>query len=274
MRRSCDFPDQDGVKLDADGIKKASRRGTTSGMRGLWMALCLVAACQKPAKTQEITVFAASSLRESFAAIGKAYETAHPGTKVVLQLAGSQELRTQLEHGARADVFASADQKHMAALEAAELVGPSRLFARNELVVVVRRGSAVGSFAELPDAGKIVLGAAEVPVGRYADQVLAKAGTDFRDRVVAHVVSREPNVRQVLAKVTLGEADAAIVYRTDARVAGLDAIEIPPETNVIAEYPIATTGAAGQAFVELVTSPEGQRILAAHGFVPVPSASR
>jgi molybdate transport system substrate-binding protein len=233
------------------------------------------AASTRAEDSHEITVFAAASLRESFEDLAKTFE-AKTHVKVHLNLAGSQELRTQIENGARADVFASADQKHMAALVKANMVAAPRVFARNTPVVIVPKGnpSKVGSFDQLPGAKKIVIGVPEVPIGNYTLQILDKAGADFKQKVLANVVSREPNVRQVMAKVSLGEADAAIVYRTDA-MAGKDKveiIEIPAKLNVVAEYPVAVLAkapeaAAARAFVDLLLSAEGQKRLGAAGFV-------
>jgi molybdate transport system substrate-binding protein len=225
---------------------------------------------------REITVFAAASLREAFEDLAKTFESKSSGVKVRVNLAGSQELRIQIENGARADVFASADQKHMAALVKANLVATPRVFARNMPVVIVPKGNPakVGSFEELTKAKKLVIGVPEVPIGTYTMEILEKAGADFKKKVLANVASRELNVRQVLAKVSLGEADAGIVYRTDA-MAGKDKveiIEIPAKVNVIAEYPIAVLSkapqpAAARAFVDLLLSAEGQKRLAAAGFV-------
>jgi molybdate transport system substrate-binding protein len=228
-------------------------------------------------KPRELLVFAATSLRESFGALAGAFEKEHPGWKVTLNLAGSQELRAQIEQGAPADVFASADLKHMAALEAAKLALPSRIFASNEPVVVAPIGTALQKFTDLPRAQRIVVGTPEVPIGAYTLQVLDKAavrlGDEFKTDVLAHVVSHELNVRQVLAKVTLGEADAGVVYRTDALAAKdqVRLLPIPPELNVMAEYPIAVIQASrhikeAQAFVALVASARGAQELNAAGF--------
>ena len=225
--------------------------------------------------SREITVFAAASLREAFEDLGKAFE-AKSGVKVHVNLAGSQELRTQIENGATADVFASADQKHMKALVEAKLAAAPRLFARNTPVVIVPKGNPakVGSFEELARAKKIVIGVAEVPIGKYTIEILDKAGKEFKDKVMANVASRELNVRQVLAKVSLGEADAGIVYRTDAMAAKdkVEILDIPTKVNVIAEYPVAVLSkapqaAAARAFVDLLLSSDGQKRLAAAGFV-------
>jgi molybdate transport system substrate-binding protein len=247
-------------------------------MKKILIAALAVSGCMARARAEdqrEITVFAAASLREAFEDLAKTFE-AKTKVKVRLNLAGSQELRTQIEHGAKADVFASADQKHMDALITGKLADSPRVFARNTPVVIVPKGnpSKVGAFDQLPKAKKIVIGVPEVPIGNYTLQILDKAGADFKAKVLANVASRELNVRQVLAKVTLGEADAGVVYKTDA-MAGKDKveiIEIPAKINVIAEYPVAVLSkapqaAAAKAFVDLLLSGDGQKRLAAAGFV-------
>jgi molybdate transport system substrate-binding protein len=228
---------------------------------------------------RELVVFAAASLREVFEDLAHRLEARAPDLHVRLSFAGSQELRAQLEHGARADVFASADQKHMAALVKAGLVGAPRLFARNTPVVIVPRGNPghLGSFADLPKAGRVIIGDETVPIGTYTLAILERAGADFKQAVLAHVVSRELNVRQILAKVGLGEADAGIVYRTDALAAAgrVEAIDIPASVNLTAEYPIAVVRDAPQpdaarAFVDLLLGPEGRERLTAAGFTVAP----
>ncbi len=247
-------------------MRRASGLGPRAFIGGVVLALTLL---PFRAGAQELTVFAASSLREAFSAIGQQFEAQHPGVNVALQFAGSQELRVQLENGAAADVFASADEKQMALVR--ELVLQPAVFARNEPVLVVPLDNPAGLrvFADLPKARRIVLGAQEVPIGAYAARILAAANLDLEGRVV----SRELNVRQVLAKVELGEADAAIVYRTDAARAGVRVIAIPPAINVTAEYPIAVLARARQPrlaeqFVALVRSPAGRAVLARFGFSP------
>ena len=227
----------------------------------------------------QLTVFAASSLRDAFQDLGRNLEQQHPGTSVSFNFAGSQELRTQVEHGARADVFASADPRTLRALAGAGLALEPQVFARNEPVIVVPAGNPAGihSLADLPRARRLVVGAPEVPIGEYTVRILEAAsrryGPAFGAAVESRVASRELNVRQVLAKVALGEADAAIVYRTDALASrgAVEVISIPPDLNVVAEYPIAVLRGAPQAglaraFVELVLSPAGQAVLARHGF--------
>src|SRR5262245_28216071 len=258
-------------------------------LRGLLSALMLfvldaeraVAAAPDAGRAEgkTVTVFAAASLRDVFGALGTTFEREHPGSKVQFNFAGSQELRTQLENGAPADVFVSADAKHMDAARKAGLVDAPKIFATNAPVIVVPAGNPgkVRSFADLASVKRLVIGAPEVPIGTYTLQILDKAksrlGADFPARVQARVVSRELNVRQVLTKVTLGEAEAGIVYRTDAQSAGdkVRVVEIPAEFNVLAEYPIATVTRAPQAalareWVALVTGPAGQAALEGAGF--------
>jgi molybdate transport system substrate-binding protein len=236
-------------------------------------------ACCALLAAAQLTVFAASSLRDAFQDLGRIFEQEHPGTSVSFNFAGSQELRTQVEHGARADVLASADPRTLRALAGAGLSLEPQVFARNEPVIVVPVGNParIDALADLPRARRLVVGAPEVPIGEYTVRILEAAsrryGPAFGAAVESRVASRELNVRQVLAKVALGEADAAIVYRTDALASrgAVEVISIPPQLNVVAEYPIALLrGAArpglARAFVELVLSSAGQAVLARHGF--------
>jgi molybdate transport system substrate-binding protein len=225
-------------------------------------------------------VFAAASLREAFTTAARDFERQNTSLSVVFSFAGSQELATQIEHGARADVVACADLRTMQTLVSSQRVRPPVVFARNALVVAVSsegRGI-VRTFRDLPDAQRIVIGAPEVPVGRYAlpviDRASAQYGQEFRSRFDARVASRELNVRQVLAKLTMGEAQAVIVYRTDAIAAGsqVTTVEIPAEFNVVADYPIAvvtssTRAVVAQRWVDFVRAGDGQRALRASGFL-------
>ena len=206
---------------------------------------------------------------------------------MTLSFAGSQQLASQIEQGARADVFASADQRWMDHVrERGLLSGPSTEFVRNRLVVIVPRANParIGRLQDLANRGvKIVLAADAVPVGRYSREALAKLARaagfpqGYADRVIANVVSNEENVRSVVAKVQLGEADAGIVYRSDvtpATAARVTVLDIPKRYNVIASYPIAllkgsSNPAAASAFTTLVLSPLGQRVLRDNNFVPV-----
>jgi molybdate transport system substrate-binding protein len=235
----------------------------------------------------ELIVFAAVSLREAFSQLAVEFKRSHPGVEVTFNLAGTQELRVQIEQGAAADVLASADRRHMDALKAARWVLEDRVFARNEPVLVLPAANpaAIRSFAELSKAKRIVVAAPVVPIGGYTVKILERAyqryGPDFRSGVQKRIVSNELNVRQVLAKVKLGEADAGIVYRTDVRGpdAGVAVVTIPGELNVIAEYPVAALRAAPHpklagAWIELMTSATGRRVLANLGFLPADGDAR
>jgi molybdate transport system substrate-binding protein len=256
-------------------------RSLLRGAAALVLAFAFGGAARAETPRRELTVFEAASLKDVFARLAQRFEADNAGVKVVTNPAGSQELRAQIEHGAGADVFASADRKHMDALAAQGLVVSPSIFACNEPVVIVRAGLVppLATLADLPRVERIVVGAPEVPIGSYTLRVLEKAagklGADFPKRVQAKIVSRELNVRQVLAKVVLGEADAGIVYRSDALAAKgkVTVVEIPPALNVTAEYPIAALKAAShpelaRRFIELVASPAGVTALREAGFVP------
>lgn len=230
-----------------------------------------------------LRVFAAASLTEAFTEIGDGFEAAHPGVTVEFNFAGSQLLRTQIEQGAHADVFAPADRAHAKALEEKGLLENTVLFARNVLVAVTpAKGGKARTLIDLAKPGvKIVVAGPTVPVGGYTIQMLKSMtgsglfGDNYQGRVQANVVSLESNVRAVLAKVTLGEADAGFVYRTDAMTAGdkVRVLVIPDSLNVIAEYPIGVVHGSAAAvlsreFIDAVTGPEGQAVLARHGFLP------
>jgi molybdate transport system substrate-binding protein len=228
-------------------------------------------------------VFAAASLTDAFTEIGKNFEMANPGVTVSFNFAGSQALRTQIQEGAPADVFASASETEMDTLVTGGYVaeGTPQIFLNNRLVVILPddNPAALEKLEDLAKSGiKLVFAAAEVPVGKYSrqalDQMNGQFGGDFKDKVLANVVSNEDNVRQVVAKVQLGEADAGIVYTSDAVAApGFKTIAIPTELNVIAEYPIATVTQSSNAqlaggFISYVFSDRGQAILQKWGFTP------
>lgn len=245
----------------------------------------LLSACARTANaSQSLSVYAAASLTDAFTEIGKSFEAEHSEVTVVFNFGGSQNLRTQIEQGAPADVFASANTKEMDILVAQNFVTPNvpQIFLTNQLVVILPRNNPAGitSLEDLSNPGlKLVLAAEEVPAGRYARQVLENLnsifGGDYKDRVLANVVSNEDNIRQAVTKVQLGEADASIVYVSDAvAVPELQKIEIPVDVNVLAEYPIAvlaesTNSNLSNDFIAYVLSTEGQTILKKWGFTPV-----
>jgi molybdate transport system substrate-binding protein len=239
-----------------------------------------------PAQQATVTVFAASSLTDAFKDIGAAFET-DKGVPVAFNFAASSALRTQLEQGASADVFASADQANMDNARKANLIdGADVTFARNRLVLITPKDNPgkLQSAADIARPGiKFVTAAPEVPIGVYTQNMFDKMsqidvfGTDFKDRANANIVSREANVRQVVSKVQLGEADAAVVYFTDVTASSapdLLVIPIPDDLNTLASYPIALVanapqGELGQAFIDMVTGPAGQAILQKWNFGPV-----
>jgi molybdate transport system substrate-binding protein len=230
-----------------------------------------------------LTVFAAASLTDAFGEMGEAFEAANPGVSVAFNFAGSAALRAQIEEGAPADVFASANTSHMDQLHDAGLAGAPAVFAHNSLVVIAPNDNPGGieTLADLAKPGlKLVLAADAVPAGGYARDMLAKAdgdpafGAGFSEAVLANLVSNESNVKQVVTKVALGEADAGIVYGSDVTAAvapDLQTIEVPAAVNVVADYPIAVLSEsdhpeAAREFVDFVLSVEGQTILAKWGF--------
>jgi molybdate transport system substrate-binding protein len=286
--------------------------------------LLVLAAASLPrvAAAETLTVFAASSLQDSFRDIGRAFRTRHPDVRVEFMFAGTSTLRSQLEHGAAADVFASADTLHAGALARAGRTGPPRGFARNRLVLITRAGFIVppavlgiaqtlrsgrggspvggdtpggvaGAVDDRSDLGRartilqsvvrpgahIVLADSTVPAGRYARAALERMA---RDPVLGHaflaafdacVASRETNVRAVLAKVMLGEADAGIVYATDALVASkpIGVTPLPEPWNVEADYAAAVVQDSrhhdtAQMFVDFLSGDYARSILRRHGF--------
>jgi molybdate transport system substrate-binding protein len=230
---------------------------------------------------ETVTVFAAASLTRVFTELGPVFQRAHPGQQVRFNFGASSALRSQIQLGAPADVFASADHEQMAPLRKVRLVDAPATFARNRLALVVplANPARIRSPRDLDQRGlRLVTTAPAVPIGRYTQQALARLAklpgypADFVARVNRNVVSREPNVRAVLAKVELGEADAAVVYETDGRASRrVKVLPIPEKANLIAEYPAAVVTATHQrdgaeAFVRFLQSPAARRVLKRYGF--------
>ena len=222
-----------------------------------------------------LTVFAAASLRATFTEIGTIFQTENPGSTVTFNFAGSSDLVTQLTAGAPADVFASADTNNMTKATTANLVSGTPVnFAGNILTIVTPPGNPAGitGFADLENADvSVVVCAPQVPCGAAAATVETNTGVDITP------VSEENSVTDVLGKITSGQADAGLVYVTDAKNAGDKVTEVtfPEAAAVLNVYPIATLTAATQPelatrFVDLVTGPEGQQVLATAGFQPAP----
>jgi molybdate transport system substrate-binding protein len=221
--------------------------------------------------TGALSVFAAASLTDAFNDHKATLARSHPGLKLTYSFGGSSALTQQIIEGARADVIASADRKNMQRLLDSGLVDAPRVFARNKLEIVVAPGNPkhLAGLADLGRAGlAVVVVDPTVPAGTYSQQALAKAGVTVKPR------SLELDVKSALAKVTSGEADAAIVYATDVKAAGAKAagVEIPDAENVIAVYPIATVKAsahrdAAMAFVDDIVRGGGQKALLDRGFL-------
>ncbi len=232
-----------------------------------------------------LNVFAAASLTGSFNALAASYKQTHPNVNLILNYNGSQILEQQIANGAPADIFASADLANMQKASAAGLVGTSQIFAKNRLVVILPLSNPgkIMSLKDLARKGiKIDLEASTVPAGKYSRQALmnmsqsSQYGANFASEVLGNVVSQEDNVKAVVQKVQLGEADAGFVYVTDAFSASgkVMVIDIPDPYNVIAQYPIAVVKNSAhaddaQTFVGFVLSPAGQAIMKKYQFIPV-----
>lgn len=221
--------------------------------------------------TGNITVLAAASLTETFTRIGKDFEAANPGTKVTFSFGGSSALATQINNGAPADVFAAASAATMKTVtDASNGDGTPTVFVKNQLVIAVPKGNPKGiqGLADLTKPGlKVALCAEEVPCGAAAKKALDAATVKLTP------VTLEQDVKQALNKVKLGEVDAALVYRTDAKVptANVDGVEFPESAGAINDYPIvvlkdAPNKATAQAFVTYVLSDKGKAVLTAAGF--------
>lgn len=238
-----------------------------------------------------LTIYAAASLKDLFEAVALDFAAEHPGVEISFNFGGSQQLARQLAEGAPGDLFASANLRQMqAVVEAGRVVeGSARLFAGNRLVVISPEDNPaqVTQLADLAKAGlKLVIASESVPAGEYALQFVKKAAADpafpprFRDAVLANIVSYEDNVRSVLNKVALGEADAGIVYSSDVAQpaqAQVRTVEIPAALNVVAEYPAAVLSDSAQrelaqAFVDQLLSERGQQRVVEFGFEPVAAA--
>jgi len=264
------------------------RQGGASGASGSKAMQAVAHSGQGGEISGEILVFTAASLTAAFQAAGMVFQTNHPEVSVLFNFAGSQTLSRQIAQGAPADVFASADRKQMtAAVSSGRIAADAPVtFAHNRLVVITPASNPghVSDLSDLTQPGlKIVIAADAVPVGRYTRIFLEKAssmnklGPEYKNQVLANTVSLEENVKAVQSKVVLGEADAGIVYRTDAAAAGdgaVQVIEIPDRLNIEADYPMAVVAdsanpPAAAAWVDFVLSPAGQKVLASYGFIPV-----
>jgi molybdate transport system substrate-binding protein len=221
--------------------------------------------------TKTLTVLAAASLTETFNQLGKTFGQAHPGTKVVFSYGGSSTLAQQITQGAPADVFAAASPTTMKTVtDAGDAAGTPQVFVKNQLVIAVPAGNPKGiqGLSDLTKPGlKVVLCADAVPCGSAARTALAAANVNLTP------VSLEQDVKSALNKVALGEADAALVYRTDAEAAGgkVQGIEFPESAKAINNYPIVALKASknpdlAAQFVQFIESPDARAVMTAAGF--------
>jgi molybdate transport system substrate-binding protein len=264
-------------------------------LRGLMAAIAvvmIVTACSgagsptAPSKPTALTIFAAASLKNVLAEAETAYEAANPGTDLTISTDSSAALETQIEQGAPADVFLSADTTNPQKLVDAGLAaGDAVPFAGNKLTVIVPTDNPAGlqSPADLAkDDVRVIAAGDEVPITKYATQLVEKLAAEsddaaaFQAAYAANVASKEDNVGQVVSKIELGEGDAAIVYVTDAAASDeVTPIEVPDALNVPATYAGVVVGASpnqevGAAFLQWLTSPDGRTVLSSFGFQPPP----
>lgn len=250
----------------------------------LMLALVLVASvgCERAhpgVEDSKVRVFAASSLADAFGEFAVMAEQELPGIDVVVTSAGSQTLRLQIEEGAPAEIFVTANTAHLDALVQSGELEAAQHFTSNRLAIIVEEGNplAIEDVEDLLRAQRLVVGAPEVPIGAYTERFFDKVAQrqpELASKLRGQVVSRERNVRQVRAKVEMGEADAAIVYRSDALShEGVHAVEIPQEVQVMANYGLGLSTAMRaprremvEAFLSILRSPEGQEVLYRRGF--------
>ncbi len=247
------------------------------------LALLLSAACapDRPDDDAALRVFAASSLTNALTEAAETFEAENDGVIIETHFAASSRLRAQIEEGAEADVFISADPRHVDAI--AHLLAdssPANVAANEMVVALANSNQAIHSLEDLAKPGvQIVIALPDVPAGRYARALLADMArqssfpAEYDDAVLANVVSEETNVRAVLAKVQLGEADAGFVYRSDLRNAGLRSLAIPDQNPADITYVAAILAdsprqPAAQAFLTFLVSDAARQILTSHGFLP------
>lgn len=278
----------DPITDKAQRRNRAQRPGRVFLIAALLSLALTLPVCGGSGGREAITIFAAASLSEAFRELGGAFEAANPGVSVELNLDGSQRLRSQLEFGASADVFVSADLEQMQrAVEAGLVSGNSAAFASSRLAIIWRIGGDTNAAPELSGLAapgtRLAVAHPGVPAGAYARQLLdnlaadGRYGPEFARQAAANIVSEETNVRNVEQKVTLGQADAGIVYHAMAQKSAAAGevipVPIPDELNTRAHYYAALLQAAPQPtlaaqFVNFLNSEQAQRIMQQHGFDP------
>jgi molybdate transport system substrate-binding protein len=257
----------------------------------VFVTMVLATSAGMAEQQKELTVFAAASLTGAFGEIGQMFEN-ETNISVLFNFDGSQVLRTQIENGAYADVFASANTKQVNALKNAGLMNNSSIsfFAKNKLSLIVPKDNPakINNLTDLSKPGtKIVIGTKDVPVGDYAMQIINKLGNDsafgpdYEKKVMANIISQETNVNYVVTKVALGEADVGFAYVSDITeelAAKVNKIEILDEYNIVAKYPVGILKeskypAEAEEFINLVKSDKGKSILNTYGFMSVEGTS-
>jgi len=251
------------------------------------LSIFMIASLAGASGTEELVVFCAASLTGAFGEMGQIYED-ETGVDVILNFDGTQAIRTQVEQGAIADVFVSANKKHMDALMSEGFMDNDTvsIFTENRMVVIVPEDNPadIQSLSDLAEPGvMIIMGVKEAPFGSYALQVLdnlandSAYGPEYRDAVMKNVISQETAVSSLVSKIALGEADAGFAYQSDISPElseQVSKVEIPDQYNVVAEYPLGVLKESenpdeASSFIEFVISPEGREVLEKYGFMPV-----
>jgi molybdate transport system substrate-binding protein len=251
------------------------------------LAILTIASLAGGSSTEELVIFCAASLTGAFGEMDQIYEDEN-GVDVILNFDGTQAIRTQVEQGAYADVFVSANKKNMDALMAEGFMDNDSvsIFTENKMVVIVPEDNPadIQTLSDLAEPGvMIVMGIREAPFGSYAFQVLdnlandSAYGPEFRDAVMNNVVSQETSVSHLVSKIALGEVDAGFAYQSDISPElseQVSKVEIPDQYNVVAEYPLGRLKESenpdqAASFIEFVISPEGRMVLEKYGFQPV-----
>jgi molybdate transport system substrate-binding protein len=265
-------------KLLVSLVALATLAGASSVAVTAGSASAAAPAATKP--TGAITVSAAASLTEAFTTIGKLFQKKYKGTTVTFNFGSSGALELQIAQGAPADVFASADTDNMTKLQTAgKATPPAPIFARNRLVIVTKKGNPdkIKTVQDLANVQTLSLCALTVPCGKYAAQIFQTQGITIPESKV----TRGQDVKTTLAAVSPGDADAAVVYVSDAKTAGntVTSVKIPDNVNVIALYPISdlngsSNSTTAKAFVKFVLSKPAQAILLKDGFMPPPGSGK
>jgi len=270
-------------RTDANRIKRLAQKIWILAITG-FIALCV--GCTPQTAGPKLTIFAASSLNNAFTELAAAYEAQNPKVTIQLNFAGSSQLAAQISEGAPADIFASADSDQMNTAVASQRIDPEQIipFLTNQLTIIAPLDNPA-NLMTLNDLAQtetsLILAAPNVPIRTYADQVIGRQTSDIQQNIYANLVSEEDNVRQIVAKIALGEADAGIVYISDITPdisSQVTTIPLNTTQNVTATYPIARLNDTpnpeeAHAFIQFILSPDGQDILRKWGFAPLDTSA-